>query len=80
MIQIAHLPPVRNVHRVDGVAVVSLTAHVDVYLIYCLLLRSTSFSTSLMMNVCKLVEAMQTVVVEQALCLGFGAFLLGPGY
>ena len=33
MIQIAHLPPVRNVHRVDGVAVVSLTAHVDVYLI-----------------------------------------------
>ena len=33
MIQIVHLPPVRNVHRVDGVAVVSLTAHVDVYLI-----------------------------------------------
>ena len=28
-----HLPPVRNVHRVDGVAVVSLTAHVDVYLL-----------------------------------------------
>ena len=33
MIQIVHLPPVRNVHRVDGVAVVSLTAYVDVYLI-----------------------------------------------
>ena len=28
-----HLPPARNVHRVDDVAVVSLTAHVDVYLI-----------------------------------------------
>ena len=27
------LPPVRNVHRVDGVAVVSLTANVDVCLI-----------------------------------------------
>ena len=32
-IQIVHLPPVRNVHRVDGMAVVSLTAYVDVYLI-----------------------------------------------
>ena len=30
---IVHLPPVRNVHRADGVAVVSLTAHVDVYLL-----------------------------------------------
>ena len=29
MIQIVHLPPVGNVHRVDGV----LTAYVDVYLI-----------------------------------------------
>ena len=36
-IQIVHLPPVRNVHRVDGVAVVSLTAYVDVYLIIILL-------------------------------------------
>ena len=26
MIQIVHLPPVRNVHRVDGVAVVSLNS------------------------------------------------------
>ena len=33
MIQIAHLPAGRNVHRVDGVAAVSLTAYVDVYLI-----------------------------------------------
>ena len=33
MIQIVHLPPARNAHRVDGVAVVSLTAYVDVYLI-----------------------------------------------
>ena len=33
MLQIVHLPPATNVHRVDGVAVVSLAAHVDVYLI-----------------------------------------------
>ena len=32
-VQSVHHPPVRNAHRVDGVAVVSITAHVDVYLI-----------------------------------------------
>ena len=33
VVVIVHRPSVRNVHRVDGMAVVSLTAHVDVYLI-----------------------------------------------